>query len=232
VRILVADSSNERNLEIVLTCRNHEVVVHFAEDGDEAISILTREAYDVVVIAPGLDDYSPNDLVRRLRNCKVATPILVLGERSTPQFRARCLWDGADDVLDTPWDREEMLAVLRSLARRGHGHAASRIQIGPLTVDQESMRILREGKPLPITEKEYLIVELLATRMNRVCTKMDFMNHLYGGLDEPEEKIIDVFVCKARKKLREHGIVITTVWGRGYMLKSDDLPGLPAQAAA
>lgn len=231
MRILHVDGSNERHLEMVLTCRHHEIVVHFAESGDEALSILARDKYDVVVVAPGLEDFDGHDLVRRLRVCKISTPILLLGVRTTAAYRARGLWDGADDVLDAPWDHEEMIAILKSLARRAHGHAASRIQIGPLVVDQESMRILHEGRPLPITEKEYLIVELLAMRKNRVCTKIDFMNHLYGGLDEPEEKIIDVFVCKTRKKLRDYGIHITTVWGRGYMLKSEDLQQAPPATA-
>lgn len=230
MRILHVDSSNAQHLEMVLTCRHHEIVVHFAESGEEAVSILVRERYDVVVVAPGLEDMGAGDLVRRLRACRVAAPILQIGHNSTAQERARALWDGADDVMDTPWCHEEMLARLKSLARRAHGHTVSRIGIGRLTLDQESMRILDGDEVLPITEKEYLIMELLATRMNRVCTKTDLMNHLYGGLDEPDDKIVDVFVCKVRKKLVRHGIVITTIWGRGYMLKSDQTS--PAHAAA
>jgi two-component system, cell cycle response regulator CtrA len=223
MRILHIDSSNERHLDMVLTCRHHEIVVHFAESGDEAISILARDTYDVIIVAPSLEDFDGAELVRRLRVCRIRSPIVLLGSDTTPQFRARALWDGADDVMNLPWDREEMLARVKSLARRAHGHVASIIRVGPLIIDQERMRITvtEVGAPIPMTEKEYLILELLAMRVNRVCTKPEIMNHLYGGLDEPEEKIVDVFVCKARRKLGQHGQLITTVWGRGYMLRSE-----------
>lgn len=214
---------------MVLTCRNQEIVVHFAETGEEAISILVRDPYDVVVIAPGLPDFDGPGLIRRLRNCRVSTPILMLTSNGTAADRERALWDGADCVMAVPWHRGEMVARLKSLSRRANGHHTSRISVGPLVLDQERMQVLRvDGTSVHMTEKEYLIFELLATRAGRVCTKQQLMDHLYGGRDEPEEKIIDVFVCKARKKLGENGVIIATVWGRGYMIKSAVIPDAAA----
>jgi two-component system cell cycle response regulator CtrA len=234
MRILHVDHCDDRYLEMVLTCRNHELVVHYAEDGDEAISILVRDPYEVAIVAPGLQDFEGCELIRRLRACRVHIPIILLGDRTTPEYRARALWDGADDVLDLPWARDEMVARIKSLARRSHGHSSGILKVGPLIVDQERMRVLRVGvgggMPIAMTEKEYLLLELLAMRAGRVCTKQQIMDHLYGGRDEPEEKIIDVFVCKIRRKLGELSWVIGTVWGRGYLLRTDQ-PS-PAYVAA
>jgi two-component system, cell cycle response regulator CtrA len=241
MRILHVDSSNTRHLEMVLTCQFHEIVVHFAESGDEAVSILVRDTYDCVVIAPGLDDFSGTELVRRLRTCKVRVPVLLLGSDTTPDERARALWDGADDVMDLPWHRNEMVARMKALARRAHGHVHSVLKLGPILVDQEQMRVsiingVGDSQVVHMTEKEYLILELLTIRAGRVCTKEQIMGHLYGGLDEPEEKIVDVFVCKLRRKLRERlpqgsPDVVSTVWGRGYMAKWTEDAVSPANAA-
>lgn len=232
MRILHVDVSEERHLHMVRTCGPAEIVVHFAESGDEAISILVREPYDSIVIAPGLVDFDSIDLIRRLRVCRIKSPIVLLGTETTPEFRARALWDGADDVMDLPWDHEEMVARLKNLGRRSQGHETSMMKFGSVIIDQERMSISDSttGEPIHVTEKEYLILELLALRRGRVCTKMQLMDHLYGGLNEPEEKIIDVFVCKLRRKLGQHGRMIETVWGRGYLMTAE--PVSPAQAVA
>lgn len=217
---------------MVRTCRPAEIVVHFAESGDEAISILVREPYDCVVVTPGLPDFDSLELIRRLRACRIKSPIVLLGEDTTAEFRARALWDGADDVMNLPWDREEMVARLKNLGRRQHGQVSSVIKIGPVILDQERMKVhdSTTGCEVHMTEKEYLILELLVMKRGRVCTKSELMNHLYGGLDEPEEKIIDVFVCKMRRKLEPNHRIIETVWGRGYMI-SEPRVASPAQAA-
>lgn len=216
---------------MVVTCGMGEIVVHHAETGDEAISILTRDPYEAAVIAPMVADFDGLDLVRRLRTCRVKVPLVLLAKSSTPEFRARALWDGADDVMDLPWSPDEMIARLKSLGRRTMGHTGGIIKLGDIILDQERMRVLDEsGVQIHLTEKEYLILELLAVRRGRVCSKNSIMGHLYGGMDEPEEKIVDVFVCKLRRKLGRQASMIETVWGRGYMIQ-ERIPPLSAQAA-
>jgi two-component system, cell cycle response regulator CtrA len=136
---------------------------------------------------------------------------------------------GADDFLTKPFERRELLARIQAIVRRAKGHAESAIRTGKLTVNLESHTVDIEGRPLHLTGKEYGILELLSLRKGTTLTKEMFLNHLYGGMDEPEPKIIDVFVCKLRKKLTtaaKGDNYIETVWGRGYVLRE------PAAAAS
>ncbi len=115
--------------------------------------------------------------------------------------------------------------------RRAKGHSESVIRTGKLLVNLDSRTVEVDGAPLRLTGKEYGILELLSLRKGTTLTKEMFLNHLYGGMDEPELKIIDVFVCKLRKKLSQAtggDNYIETVWGRGYVLRDP----APADAAA
>jgi two-component system cell cycle response regulator CtrA len=113
-----------------------------------------------------------------------------------------------------------------AIIRRAHGHAQEMIRVGKrLVIDLKNKVAMVDEQPLPISNKEYAILELLAVRQGTTITKEMFLNHLYGGLDEPELKIVDVFVCKLRKKLTQatNGEkYIETVWGRGYVLRNPE----------
>jgi two-component system cell cycle response regulator CtrA len=123
------------------------------------------------------------------------------------------------------------VARIQAIIRRSKGHPDSTIRTGKLLVNLDSRVVTVGDQPLHLSRKEYGIIELLSLRKGTTLTKEMFLNHLYGGMDEPELKIIDVFVCKLRKKLvqatgGEH--YIETVWGRGYQLRDPD----PVRAAA
>ena len=129
---------------------------------------------------------------------------------------------GADDYLVKPFDRRELVARVNAIVRRARGHAQSVINTGRLTVNLDSRTAEVDRRPLHLTGKEYAILELLSLRKGTTLTKDMFLNHLYGGIDEPEVKIIDVFICKLRKKLNtatDGENYIETVWGRGYVLR-------------
>jgi len=168
---------------------------------------------------PDMDGY---EVLRRLREARVETPIMILSNLKKPDNKIKGLGFGADDYLTKPFDKRELVARVQAISRRSKGHADSVIQTGKLDVNLDARTVSVEGKPVHLTGKEYGILELLSLRKGTTLTKEMFLNHLYGGMDEPELKIIDVFVCKLRKKLStatEGENYIETVWGGGYVLR-------------
>ena len=132
---------------------------------------------------------------------------------------------GADDYLTKPFNRGELLARIQAVVRRSKGHSDSIIKTGDVEVNLDTQTVTVKDKPLHLTTKEYGIMELLSLRKGSTLNKDMFLDHLYGGIGEPELKIIDVFICKLRKKLEEASDgknYIETVWGRGYVLRDPD----------
>ncbi len=181
--------------------------------------------YDIIVLDLLLPDMDGYEVLRRLRAAKVRTPILILSGLDALNDKVKGLGFGADDFLTKPFDHRELLARIQAIIRRSKGHPESTIRTGKLLVNLDSRAVTVDDQPVHLTGKEYAILELLSLRKGTTLTKEMFLNHLYGGMDEPELKIIDVFICKLRKKLveatgGEH--YIETVWGRGYQLRDPD----------
>ena len=132
------------------------------------------------------------------------------------------LRSGADGYLTKPFDRQELVANLTAIVRRYNGHTDSHIVTGPISLDLSNRSVTVNGDKINLTGKEVQILELLSLRKGSIITKNQIINHLYEGRDEPESKIIDVFVCKLRKKLAEKANqrnYIHTIWGQGYALR-------------
>jgi two-component system cell cycle response regulator CtrA len=161
-----------------------------------------------------------HDLIWKFRLAKIKSPIIVLSALWAIESKIRSLGFGADDYLVKPYNTVELIARIQALSRRFRGLDSSVYKIGPLSVHLDNKEVYCYNTPIILTGKEYAILEILVTR-NGIVPKEVFLNNLYGGIDEPEMKIIDVFVCKLRKKLitASGGIdFIQTVWGRGYQL--------------
>ena len=129
---------------------------------------------------------------------------------------------GADDYLTKPFDNQELVARIHAIVRRSKGHAQLIIRTGKIAVNLDAKTVEAGDHPVHLTGKEYQMLELLSLRKGSTLTKEMFLNHLYGGMDEPEVKIIDVFICKLRKKLAlatQGANYIETVWGRSYVLR-------------
>jgi two-component system cell cycle response regulator CtrA len=156
-----------------------------------------------------------------MRAARIETPVLILSGLSRPQAKVKGFGLGADDFITKPFDKAELIARMQAVVRRSKGFSQPTLRVGPLTLNLDSREVTVDGRLVHLTGKEYAILELLVLRKGMVLTKEAFLNHLYGGMDEPEMKIIDVFICKLRKKLAQAGAdnLIGTVWGRGYMMR-------------
>ncbi len=222
MRVLLVedDSSTAKSIELALAAEG--IVCDTAELGEEGLEIGKIYDYDIILLDLMLPDIDGFEVLLRLRAAKVKIPILILSGLSGSEQKIKGLGFGADDYLTKPFNRGELIARIQAIVRRSKGHSESIINIGQVALNLDSRTVEVQGKPLHLTSKEYAILELLALRKGTILTKEMFLNHLYGGIDEPELKIIDVFVCKLRKKLAQATggrNYIETVWGRGYILK-------------
>jgi two-component system, cell cycle response regulator CtrA len=193
--------------------------------GKEGVDLGTLYSYDIIVLDLNLPDMSGFDVLRSLRVSKVKTPILILSGNAGIENKVKGLGLGADDYMTKPFHRDELLARIQAIVRRSRGHAQSVIQTGDLVVNLDEKMAEINRVRVPLTGKEYDILKLLSLRKGMTVSKEMFLNQLYGGMDEPEIKIIDVFICKLRKKIAgaSNGKdYIETVWGRGYVLREPD----------
>ena len=222
MRVLLVedDSATAQSIEMML--RSESYVCDTTDMGEDGLEIGKLYDYDIIVLDLMLPDIDGYEVLRRLRAARVQTPILILSGLSGLDDKIKGLGIGADDYLTKPFDKRELIARIQAIVRRSKGHPDSIIQTGKLKVNLDARTVEVDGQPLHLTGKEYGILELLSLRKGTTLTKEMFLNHLYGGMDEPELKIIDVFVCKLRKKLSAATggeNYIETVWGRGYVLR-------------
>jgi two-component system cell cycle response regulator CtrA len=222
MRILLVedDSTTSRSIELMLTHANLNV---FCTDlGEEGIDLAKLYDYDLILLDINLPDMSGHDVLRQLRLARIETPILILSGADDTESKLKGFGFGADDYMTKPFHREELVARIHAIIRRSKGHSQSIIKTGKVCVNLDAKTVEVDSKTVHLTGKEYQMLELLSLRKGTTLTKEMFLNHLYGGMDEPELKIIDVFICKLRKKLAEAtgGVNhIETVWGRGYVLR-------------
>lgn len=223
VLLIEDDPSVAKSIELML--KSDGYTIDATDLGEDGLEIGKLYDYDIIILDLMLPDMDGYEVLKRLRASKVETPILILSGLSELDSKIKGLGYGADDYLTKPFDKRELLARIQAIVRRSKGHAQNIIQTGGLHVNLDSRTVEVSGKPVHLTSKEYSILELLSLRKGATLTKEMFLNHLYGGMDEPELKIIDVFVCKLRRKIAEVAEgknYIETVWGRGYVLRDPD----------
>ncbi|MFX0544406.1 response regulator transcription factor CtrA [Roseovarius sp. S1116L3] len=225
MRILLVedDPTTSKSIELMLTHAN--LNVYTTELGEEGIDLAKLYDYDLILLDLGLPDMTGHDVLRQLRLARIETPILILSGADDTDSKIKGFGFGADDYLTKPFHREELVARIHAIIRRSKGHSQSVIRTGLINVNLDAKTVDVAGKAVHLTGKEYQMLELLSLRKGTTLTKEMFLNHLYGGMDEPELKIIDVFICKLRKKLSEAtggDSYIETVWGRGYVLRDPE----------
>ena len=220
-RLLVEDdSATAQSVELMLKFESFNV--YTTDLGEEGIDLGKIYDYDIIILDLNLPDISGFEVLRSLRVSKVKTPTLILSGLAGLEDKVNALGFGADDYMTKPFHKDELVARIHAIVRRSKGHAESVIEFGDLAVNIDTKMVEINGVRVHMTGKEYQILELLALRRGTTLTKDMSLNHLYGGMDEPQLKIIDVFICKLRKKLADASNgknYIETVWGRGYALR-------------
>ena len=225
MRVLLVedDPTTSKSIEMMLSSAG--MVLDTTDLGEDGLEIGKLYDYDIIVLDLMLPDIDGYEVLRRLRAAKVETPVLILSGLTESEQKVKGLGTGADDYLTKPFNKNELVARIHAIVRRSKGHSESIIRTGKLSVNLDGRTVEVDDKPVHLTGKEYGIMELLSLRKGTTLTKEMFLNHLYNGMDEPELKIIDVFVCKLRKKLAsvsDEEVYIHTVWGRGYVLRDPD----------
>jgi two-component system cell cycle response regulator CtrA len=222
MRVLLIEDYGTAAHSIELMLRSERFNVYTTDLGEEGINLGRLYDYDIILLDLNLPDISGFEVVRSLRVSKVRTPILILSGLAGIEDKCKGLTFGADDYLTKPFHKDELVARIHAIVRRSRGHAQSVIQAGDLAINLDTKNVEVCGARSNLTSKEYQILELLCLRKGSVVPKEAFLNQLYGGLDEPESKIIDVFICRLRKKLADPSRgknYIETIFGRGYVLR-------------
>jgi two-component system cell cycle response regulator CtrA len=225
MRVLLVedDPTTTKSIEMMLTHAN--LNVYTTDLGEEGIDLAKLYDYDLILLDLGLPDMHGHEVLRQLRLARISTPILILSGTDDTESKLKGFGFGADDYLTKPFHRDELVARIHAIIRRSKGHSQSVIRTGKINVNLDAKTVDVAGQAVHLTGKEYQMLELLSLRKGTTLTKEMFLNHLYGGMDEPELKIIDVFICKLRKKLVEATggeNYIETVWGRGYVLRDPE----------
>ncbi|MCB2098982.1 MAG: response regulator transcription factor CtrA [Parvularculaceae bacterium] len=222
MRVLLIEDDGATAQSIELMLKSDGFNVYTTDLGEEGVDLGKVYDYDIILLDLNLPDMTGFDVLKSLRVAKVNTPILILTGQGDIETKVRGLGFGADDYMTKPFHKDELVARIHAIVRRSKGHSQSVITTGNLTVNLDAKTVEVAGQRVHLTGKEYQMLELLSLRKGTTLTKEMFLNHLYGGMDEPELKIIDVFICKLRKKLAaatEGDHYIETVWGRGYVLR-------------
>ena len=225
MRVLLIEDDKTVSQNIALILKKENMVVDLSYLGEDGIEVAKLYEYDIIILDLLLPDMEGYEVLRRLRSSHIETPVLILSGLTTPDKKVKGFGCGADDYLTKPFDRTELIARVNAIVRRSKGHSDPIIRTGGMEINLSSKVVTIDGKILNLTSKEYALFELLALRKGTTINKEQFLNHLYGGMDEPEMKIIDVFLCKIRRKIEKitkNDDYIQTDWGRGYILR--DLP--------
>ncbi len=225
MRVLLVEDDPTTAQSVEMMLKSEGMVVDSTDLGEDGLEIGKLYDYDIIVLDLMLPDIDGLEVLRRLRDARVETPVLILSGMTKSEHKVKGLGTGADDYLTKPFDKKELLARIHAIVRRSKGHSQSIIETGRMKINLDAHTVEVDSKPVHLTGKEYGILELLSLRKGTTLTKEVFLNHLYGGMDEPELKIIDVFICKLRKKLSAatgDENYIETIWGRGYVLRDPE----------
>jgi len=233
MRVLLVEDDSATAQSIELMLKSESFNVYATDLGEEGIDLGKIYDYDIILLDLNLPDMSGFDVLRKLRISRVKTPILILSGLAAIEDKIKGLGFGADDYMTKPFHKDELIARVHAIVRRSKGHAQSVIQTGDLVVNLDTKTVEVNRARVHMTDKEYQMLELLALRKGTTLTKESFLNHLYGGMNEPDMKIIDVFICKLRKKLANASggkDYIETVWGRGYVIREPSENGVSVPA--
>ncbi len=226
MHILVIEDDKITNQNICLLLKRDRMIPEAAYCGRDGLELIKLYEYDLIILDLLLPDMQGIEILKQIRQQKVDTPVLVLSGLNQTDKKVECFNAGADDYLTKPYERIELLARIKAIVRRNRGISDAVICIGKIKIDMNTKTVFVGNQLVPLTAKEYALLELLALKKGITVTKETCLNQLYGIMDElPDSKIIDVFLCKMRRKIKAltgGEDYIQNVWGRGYILKAPD----------
>jgi two-component system copper resistance phosphate regulon response regulator CusR len=224
VRLLLIEDEPLTIRMLAKGLREQAYAVDVAQSAHAALALVADYDYDLVVLDLGLPDLDGLKLCRRIRDAGTTAPILILTARDAVDSRIAGLDSGADDYLLKPFDFGELLARLRALIRRGARPPQNeRLHVGPLVLDMHAQAAFCRDTPLPLTTREYALLEFMARHAGRVVTREDIAEHVWDSSYDPLSNVIDVYVRRLRAKLAPTSCheAIRTRRGAGYMLSAD-----------
>lgn len=224
MKILLVEDEKDLNNIITKYLKKNNYSVDSVFDGEEALEFLTYSEYDLIILDIMLPKMSGFEVVKKLRNINNGTPVLMLTARDSGEDKVKGLDSGADDYLVKPFDFNELLARIRAVVRRKYGNISNIITIGDIELDISKKKILKAGKEVELTGKEYEVFEYLIQSKNRILSREQIKEHVWDYGYEGESNIIDVLIKNIRKKIdTENGkSVIQTKRGLGYVIKEDE----------
>jgi two-component system OmpR family response regulator len=216
MRVLVVEDDPDLRRSLAATLREENYAVDVAADGGDGLDKAKQNAYDIILLDVMLPELSGWEILQQLRPANT-TPVLMLTARDAVHDRVKGLNQGADDYLTKPFDIEELLARVRALIRRAAGQTLPVLSIRDLSIDTASRKVLLKGADIPVTAREYALVEYLALHQGEVVSRTTLYQHLFDEDDSTLSNLLDVHVSNLRKKLGPE--VITTRRGHGYCIE-------------
>ncbi|MFN8583489.1 MAG: response regulator transcription factor [Gemmatimonadaceae bacterium] len=228
MRILVVEDDARLADMLLRSLREQGYAVDLAPDAEKGIYQAAVNTYDAMVLDVGLPRASGLDVAREVRRRGNPVPILMLTARDTLGDRVTGLDAGADDYLTKPFELEELYARLRALMRRMPAVLPSNLQVGDLEIDTAAQIVRRAGHDIPLTGKEYVMLEYLARNAGRVVGRAELCEHVWDENHDPFSNAIEVYINRLRKKVDEgfDDALIQTKRGAGYLLASRDTPAV------
>jgi two-component system OmpR family response regulator len=216
LRILIVEDEERLSRYLAEEASRAGYVADRALDGPQADFLVFSERYDVIVLDLGLPGIDGLSLLRRWREARVQTPVLILTARGSWHEKVAGIDAGADDYVAKPFQVEEVMARIRALIRRAHGVAQAELRCGDLTLDPGSARVTLAGVPVKLTSHEFLVLSYLMHRAGKVVSRTELTEHIYAQDADRDSNTVEVFVARLRRKLGAS--VIETVRGLGYRL--------------
>ena len=224
MRILLVEDERRVAGFVSRALRENFYTVDVADTGEKALELATQTPYDSILLDVRLPGVSGLQVCRELRDAHIDTPILMLTARTLVEQRVEGLDAGADDYLTKPFAVAELLARVRALVRRRLNDGGRLLRYADIEIDRHQRRVIRGGRAIPLTAKEFALLEFLMTRAPDVVQRSEIIEHVWDLHFDTETNLVEVYINRLRQKLgtANEAKLIHTVHGVGYCLRESE----------